>query len=324
VIELKSVVARVPPVALAPLTTHFDAGAHAILGGKEDGPSLLLRVIAGALRLRGGSVQVLGLHAGEPAARRSVAYVPLDVALPEPLRVDEALAAAARIRQEPSQEARARLEPFGLGALARRRVGSLARDEARAVAFAEALTSSARVLLLEEPLAWVDPRAVGYVAEALAARARGGACILVATGSLRDARALADDVLTFERGAMVRRAPASDPVVLAGPRGAIVRVLASDPKLLATALAAEDAVRTVTLDASLLVAGGADVASVASAIARAALREGVTIEMLRPDLLREDELRAAISGDTAGAYRAAYERALGSAPVPPTLAEDLV
>ncbi len=179
------------------------------------------------------------------------------------------------------------------------------------------------MILIEEPLAGIDPRALGAVPDAIAERARAGACVLLATGSIRDARALADDVLTFERGAMVRRAPASDPVVLAGPRGAIVRVLASDPKLLATALLTEESVRTVSLDEGLLVVGGTDVVAVAGAIARAALAEGVALEMVRPDLLRDDELRAAIAGDVAGAYRAAYERAMAPhAPpsIPPRLA----
>ena len=36
----------------------------------------------------------------------------------------------------------------------------------------------------------------------------------------------------------------------------------------------------------------------------------------RPRLLRDDELCAAIAGDAAGAYRAAYEKALGPAPAP--------
>lgn len=208
-----------------------------------------------------------------------------------------------------------RLAPFGLAALAQRPVRTLAREEVRAVALVEALTSSAKVLLVEEPLALIDTRAVGAIADALRTRAREGTCVVFATGSARDARALADDVLTFNRGALVRRAPASDPLVLAGPRGACVRVIASDAKRLAAALASEQAVRTVAIDAGVLVVGGADVASVASAVARSALREDITLEMLRPDLLREDELRAAISGDTAGAYRAAYKKALGPAPV---------
>ena len=182
----------------------------------------------------------------------------------------------------------------------------------------------AKVLLIEEPLASVDARAAGAIAEALRGRARGllvpgmsaassppeAACVVFTTGSIRDARVLADEVLTFSRGALVRRASASDPLVLAGPRGACVRVVASDAKRLAAALAGDETVRDVAIDGGVLVAGGADVATVARAVARGALREGIDIEMLRPDLLREDELLSAISGDAAGAYRAAYERAL--------------
>ena len=310
-IELEGALGRVPPVALAPLTVRLDAGTHALLGGKGDGPSIVLALVAGHLRLRGGSVRVLGLPAGDARVRRSVAYVPLDAVLPGPMRVDEALAAAAAIRGEPARSAASRLDGFGIGALARRTVRSLSREEVRAVALAEALTSTAKIVLVEEPLAWLEPQALGAVAEALRTRAQEGACVVVATGSTRDARTLADDVLTFDRGTLVRRAPASDPLALAGPRGASVRAVSSDAKRLAAALAGEPAARDVGVEGDVVVARGAEVVTLAAAIARVALREGIAIEALRPELLRDDELRAAIAGDTAGAYRAAYERAVG-------------
>jgi hypothetical protein len=88
-------------------------------------------------------------------------------------------------------------------------------------------------------------------------------------------------------------------------------VLASDPQRLAVALAGDGRVRDVAVDRGLVVVEGADVASVAAAVARAALHEGITLDLVQPDLLRDDELRAAIAGDAAGAYRVAYERALG-------------
>jgi hypothetical protein len=88
-------------------------------------------------------------------------------------------------------------------------------------------------------------------------------------------------------------------------------VLAADPQRLAAALAGDDRVRDVAIDRGLVVVQGADVARVAAAVARAALREGTVLDLVQPDLLRDDELRAAIAGDAAGAYRAAYERALG-------------
>ena len=52
--------------------------------------------------------------------------------------------------------------------------GRCRAKRSRAVALVEALTSVAKVLLVEEPLASVDARAAGAIAEALRARARGG------------------------------------------------------------------------------------------------------------------------------------------------------
>jgi ABC-type multidrug transport system ATPase subunit len=322
-IEFAGAVARVPPVALAAFTAQLGAGIHALLGAKSDGVSIVLGLVAGRVRLRGGSVRVLGGASGDVKIRPQVAFVPLDAALPDALRVDEALLAAADIRGEPRRDLLVTLAPFGLDALARRLGRTLSPSEARSVAIAEALTSQAKVLLFEEPLAAVEPQAIGAIEAGLRARAQAGACVVVATGSARDARALGDDVFTFERGTLLRRAPASDPLVLAGPRGASVRVVVGggDPnrlragaERLAASLAGEGAVSKVAADEDTLVVAGADVREVTRAIARASLRENVSIQALRPEVLRDDELRAAIAGDTAGAYRAAYERALGPAP----------
>ena len=67
--------------------------------------------------------------------------------------------------------------------------------------------------------------------------------------------------------------------------------------------------RDVAFEADVLVVRGIDAVAIAAALARAAVRSTVTIESLVPDLLHDDELRAAIAGDAAGAYRAAFERA---------------
>jgi ABC-type multidrug transport system ATPase subunit len=311
VIDLHAAHTRTGPVTIAPLTLRLEAGTHALVGGTNDGVSLVLAICAGRLPLRSGTRRLLDGRDDDPRVRAAIAHVPLDAALPEPMRVDDVLRVAASIRGEPAGDAKARLDSLGVGALATRAVRSLSREEKRAVALAEAVTSKARLILVDEPLASIDPRAAALASEALRGRARDGACVVVATGSIRDARTIADDVLTFDRGALVRRAPASDPLVLAGPRGACVRVVASDTKRLAAALAGEEAVRDVSFEASVLVARGADAVAIAAALARAAARSEVTLESLVPDLLHDDELRAAIAGDAAGAYRAAFERARG-------------
>jgi ABC-type multidrug transport system ATPase subunit len=313
-IELDRAEARVPPVALAPLSVTLGAGCHALLGGRADGASIVLGVLAATVRLRRGHARVLGEAAGADQVRRKVAHLSLEAPLPEPLRVGETLTMAASIRGEPQRDPRARLDAFGLAALADRRCGTLSREERRAVALAEALTSDARVLLVEEPFATVDARALGAVAEHARARAHAGACVVFATASPRDARALADDVLTFDGGALLRKAPAADPVAFAGPRGARVRIITGDARTLAAGLAEEPAVKDVLVERGVVVVRGEDLVSLATAVARVSVREGVAIDAMTPELLRGDELRAAIAGDVAGAYRAAYERARQAAP----------
>jgi energy-coupling factor transporter ATP-binding protein EcfA2 len=198
---------------------------------------------------------------------------------------------AAEIRGEAPKDAPSRLSVLGIAELATREVHSLSRQERRAVALAEAVTCEAHVILVDEPLAGMEPRAAAAAGDALRARAAEGACVVVATASMRDARTLADDLLTFDRGALARRAPASDPLVLAGPRGAAVRVVSSDAARLASALADERSVQGVSFSASVVVARGADAVAIAAAVARAASRADVIVESLVPDLLHDDELR---------------------------------
>jgi ABC-type multidrug transport system ATPase subunit len=220
---------------------------------------------------------------------------------------------ASEVRGEAAKDASSRLAVVGSAALATREVRSLTREERRAVALAEAVTCEAQVILVDEPLMGMDTRAAAAAGEALRARAAEGACVVVATASMRDARSLADDVLTFDRGVLARRAPASDPLVLAGPRGATVRVVSSDATRLAAALGEESGVRGVSVAADVVVARGADALAIAGAVARAASRADVTVESLVPDLLHDDELRAALSVRATSSPLAAAAAPEGSA-----------
>src|ERR1019366_3549992 len=146
-----------------------------------------------------------------------IAFVPLEPTLPEAMRVREAMALAAAVRREPARDEAKRLATLGVEALVDRTVRSLSRGEARAVALAEAVTSAnVRVLLLDDPLVALDPRAVGRVTEALRARARDGCVVVASTGSMRDAGELADDLVTLRGGAIVGRDPCADVIAASG------------------------------------------------------------------------------------------------------------
>jgi len=320
VIELAAMTARSGRVALSPITQRIEPGrVVALLGTPADGVALVLAAIAGREAVRSGTIDVMGARAGAAAARRLVAYVPIDARLPDALRVDEALRVAREVRGEPPQGHADRLGALGVAPLERRAVRTLSAEEVRAVALAEAVTSTAaRVILVDEPYVTMDPRAVPLVAKALRARAAAGACVVVATASPREAHDLAEDVMVFDRGRLVRRSPPWDPVLVDGPRGVLFRLIASDARALASALAQDAAVRRVETDGRVVLAQGELRLPLAEAIARAVKASGVDIELMRSEVPVLDELRAAAAGDVAGAYRAAMDRAQRAAHRPPS------
>lgn len=319
-IELTQAVAREPPLALAPTTARMDAGsAHALLGARDDGTALLLGLMAGVVRARSGVARVLGGDPRSGVVRAAIGYVPIDATLPEALRVAEVFALAAAIRGEPETDPTTRLAALGIADLARAKVSRLRPEEVRAVAAVEALTSPAvRVLLLEEPLARIDPRAAAAIPGVLRERARAGACVVVATASPREARALADVQLVMERGSVVRRVAALDALALAGAGGVRMRVVASDNRVLAGALARAEEVTTLEADERSVLVHGASAAALGRAVARVVSAARVDVELMRLEPLAIDEVRAAVAGDVAGAYRGAFDRSRARPAPPPT------
>jgi ABC-type multidrug transport system ATPase subunit len=285
VIALEGVTTARGPVALSGVAVKWDAGAHAVVGGRSDGGALLLAVIAGRVRPRAGKVRVLDGAPTDAAVRRQVAMVPLHPALPEAMRVRQVLALAEALRGDPASDPEARLAMLEVEALADRRVDSLSREEARAVALAEALTSEAvRVLLVEEPLLVMDPRAAGLVAQALRTRAAEGRAVVVTTGSMHDACELADDAVTLRAGRVGARTACAETLLEAGADGAKLRLVLRDfaqaPALVA-ALAGEAEVDAVERDKGAVHLRGRDAKTLARAAGHAAVEAGVDVVELR-------------------------------------------
>jgi ABC-type multidrug transport system ATPase subunit len=284
-ITLQDVRARRAPLALAGLSVSWNAGVHAVVGSPGDGGPLLLALIAGRERPRAGSVQVTD---GEPTradVRPRIAYVPLHPVLPEALRVDEVLRTAAAIRGDAPADPAARLAVLGVESLARRPVRSLFVEEVHTVALAEALTSSrAQVLLFEEPLLALDPRATSRVAEAIRARAREGRAVVVATASVRDSAELADDHLLLRGGKVVGRGGSGMDGAALPADGARLRIVSSDAQELLAAIAHEEAVEAVARRDAAVIVRGRSASALAEAVGRAVTISGVEITELRFEL----------------------------------------
>jgi ABC-2 type transport system ATP-binding protein len=284
-IALEGVSARRAPLALAGVSLAWQAGAHAIVGGRTDGGPLLLSLLAGLARPRVGKVRVLDGAPGDPAIRRQIAFVPMDPVLPESLRVGQVLALAATLRKDEARDPARRLAMLGVEALVDRWVASLAKEEARAVALVEAVTSDAvRVVLVEEPLLAMDLRAAGGVPEALRARGRDGRTVVVSTASMRDACDIADDLVALRGGRVSAPTACTDALIEPGPEGVEMRVvlrdLAAAPALVA-ALVGEADVEAVQREHGAVYLRGRNASSLARAAGRAAIEADVELAELR-------------------------------------------
>jgi ABC-2 type transport system ATP-binding protein len=322
VIALEAVSARRTPFAIENVSLTWGPGVHALVGAPADGGGLLLAVVAGLVRARKGRVQVLGAKPTDRGVRERIALVPLEPQLPEAMRVCDVLALAATIRGDMAADPVERLAALGIEALGARRTTTLSREESRAVALAEAMTSArVRVVLLEEPLVCVDPRAVASLTRTLRERARDGCAVVMATASVRDACELADNQVLLHRGNVVGQTAALDLLAGFAPHGARVRVVTSDARALLAALAREPEVDAIAHRDGAVLARGADALAIARAAARAVVESGIDIFEMRIESPTVDEARAATTGVATATYDAAYARtraALSSGAAPPT------
>ncbi len=295
-----------PRPVLNRISLEHRTGVLAILGAPKDGTSLLLDVIDGSARPSAGRVRVLDTT--PEGARARLARVTLDAPLPEELTVEEVANVAGVLRGEPGLSAAERLGALGLGTLARRRVRSLTTEERRAVALALALTGTkTEVILVEEPLASLDPTAPRLVVDLLRRRSMT-ASVVVTTGSARDAARLADRIGVLTGGVLLPLAPVDLQQAAFAPQGmASMRVVVSPASgkagaaALAGILGADASVMRVETTAYAagaavaLTVTGDDAGRLARALTHAIAAAGVDVELIEPSALSVDALRAALA-----------------------------
>ncbi len=145
------------------LSFDVDAGSRTVLVGPSGaGKTTLLRAIAGLEALQTGAITLGGRPlAGVPPHRRGIAIVFQEPRLLPHLDVQDNVAlplrAAGTGRAARRARARERLGEVGLSGLADRAVAGLSGGEQQRVALARALCAEPDLLLLDEPLAALDP-----------------------------------------------------------------------------------------------------------------------------------------------------------------------
>ncbi|HPC58682.1 MAG TPA: ABC transporter ATP-binding protein, partial [Kiritimatiellia bacterium] len=177
----------------------------ALLGPNGSGKTTTLRILSGYLAPSSGRVRVAGcdLQTHPLDARRRIGYLPESAPLPLDMRVAEYLAFRGRLRGLRGRHLTVRLREVadrcGLGDVWRRRLGSLSRGFRQRTGLADCLLHEPDVLLLDEPLAGLDPAQVQAVQEWLKEAGRQGA-VLFSTHVLSEVEPLCQQALILNAG----------------------------------------------------------------------------------------------------------------------------
>jgi ABC-2 type transport system ATP-binding protein len=172
----------------------------ALVGRNGAGKSTLLHLAGGLLRAGSGELRVLGTAPGTSEARARVALLTQDKPLYPRFTVADTLLMGEKLNSSWDRTAAERIVHEG-GIPLHARVGDLSPGRRTRVALALALGKRPELLLLDEPLADLDPVARGEImAELMAEAAERGTSIVLSSHVLPELEETCDWVLVLRDG----------------------------------------------------------------------------------------------------------------------------
>jgi ABC-2 type transport system ATP-binding protein len=242
-----------------------------ILGPNGAGKTTTVECLQGLRGRTGGRLDVLDLDPARDAdrLRRRTGSQLQSSALPDRLKVGEAIRLFARLRESPV-DVEDTLAAWDLTGLRRRAYGTLSGGQQQRVFLALALLGDPELVFLDELTTGLDPTARRATWELVAGVRDRGATVLLVTHLMEEAEALCDRVAVVDRGRVVA---CDTPAALTAGTGRLrltFTVDDHDPRH----LLAVPGVESVTVDAGRVTVTGRSEAAVG--VAAALVAHGVT------------------------------------------------
>ncbi len=213
--------------ALDALTFSVPSGrVVGFLGPNGAGKTTTMRAIFGLTDLERGSVRWNG-DAVDSARRRRFGYMPEERGLYPNMQVAEQVTYLGRLHgMSPGDAAAAAatwLGRLGISDRAADKVESLSHGNQQRVQLAAALVHGPELLVLDEPLAGLDPTGIDDIGQVLVEQARDGCGVLLSSHQLDLVENFCESVTIIDHGRVVVSGDVDD-LAAGGPRRLQVRV----------------------------------------------------------------------------------------------------
>ncbi len=175
----------------------------ALLGHNGAGKSTLFKCVLGFLKPAAGRITVADDAPGSDHARRSVSYLPEQVAFPRMLTGIEIITYFAKLKSVDPREALPLLDLVGLAQAGRRRVGDYSKGMRQRLGLAQALIGKPDLLLLDEPTSGLDPVSRREFYEIIDRVAQEGAAVLLSSHALSEVEGHVDRIAILSKGRLV-------------------------------------------------------------------------------------------------------------------------
>jgi ABC-2 type transport system ATP-binding protein len=193
-----------PVLALNQVTLELRGGITGLVGANGAGKSTLMKLATGQVRPTLGRVSVRGVDAWDWRARRLVGFCPDVDAFYEDMPGREFVLTMARLcgfdRPEARRRTEAVLERVGMTDRAGRKLRGYSKGMRQRIKLAQALLNDPELIVLDEPLAGIDPVGRQEMLELFRGLAAQGKCLLISSHELEELEKLTNHVAIMARG----------------------------------------------------------------------------------------------------------------------------
>ena len=186
-------------IALAGINLNLESGKIiGLLGSNGSGKTTFLKLVAGILTPTGGKISVCGMPVGVET-KKFVSFLPERTYLNDWMRISEMLEYFADFYEDFDME-RAKRMLLSLGVDENAKLRTLSKGTREKVQLVLVMSRRAKLYLLDEPIAGVDPVAREFILETILSNRNPDSTILISTHLIADVEKVLDEVIFIRDG----------------------------------------------------------------------------------------------------------------------------